>query len=70
MYGLTEFNIFHEKKGWVIKLVTGKNGTVVMTGTKYYANRDTAYAAAERLWGKLREEAAINKLPVRFAHLK
>ena len=69
MFGLTEFNIFHEKKGWVIKLVAGKNNKPVLVGTKHYSNKNTAYAAAQRLWKKLKENEVENLLPVRYADI-
>ena len=70
MFGLTEFNIFHEKKGWIIKLVTGKNNKAVLGGVKYYHNEDAAYAAAVKLWEKIKRNAEVNALPVRFVDLK
>ena len=70
MFGLTEFDIFHEKKGWVVTLVTGKDNKIVMTGTKYYSTADAAYAVAERLWKKLKLNEATSLLPVRFVDLK
>ena len=70
MFGLTEFNIFHEKKGWVVKLVTGKNDKPVLVGNKYYSNKDSAYSAAKKLWRELKQNEEENSLPVRFAHLQ
>ena len=66
-FGLTEFNIFKEEKGWVINLVTGKKDEIVLRGTTHYKIQDCAYEAAERLWALLKDNEEKNLTPVRFA---
>lgn len=69
MFGLTEFNIFKKKRGWVINLVTGKNNATVLRGVRHYKTKDAAYTAAERLWKNLEQNEKVNALPVRYADL-
>lgn len=69
MFGFTEFEIHKVKGGFVVRLVTGKNGRVVMESKTIHKNKDSAYYAAERWWkrmdGSLKKGEILS--PVRFA---
>lgn len=69
MFGFTEFEIHPVKGGFAVRLVTGKNGMVVMESKKPYKNKDSAYYAAERWWKRMSGSMEKGEIlsPVRFA---
>ena len=68
MFGLTEFNVFKDKKGYYIALVTGKNNTKVLVGKKRHETSSQAYDVAVRWWKKIEKsmESGEILLPVRM----
>lgn len=66
MYGLTEFNVFKDKKGYYIVLVTGKRNNVVLKGNRRYTTSSRAYDVALSWWKKMLQNAKDNALPVRM----
>ncbi len=68
MFGFTDFEIHKAEKGYTVKLVTGKNGMVVMESKKSFKDKHAAYNAAEKWWKRMTAsiEKQDNLLPVRF----
>ena len=66
MFGLTEFNVLKDRKGYYLALVTGKKNTVVSKGVRRYGTKSRAYDAGVMLWGKLKKNEKENLLPVRM----
>lgn len=67
MFGLTEFNVFKDKRGYYIALVTGKRNNMVLKGSKRYTTSSKAYDVALLWWKKMLQNSNDNALPVRMA---
>ena len=69
MFGFTEFEVHKVKGGFVVRLVTGKNGAAVMESRITYKTKNSAYYAAERWWKRMSGSMEKGEIlsPVRFA---